>query len=139
MAQITATKLQSQTRGSNPRLKAPIPDSKLQYQLWDSNPSLKGPTPAPWLQPQHHGSNSTLMAPIPSLALGLKSRFNTPILAKHRSSAPTGPLPLSPSHLTFTNLGATGTADHLTLLRLFFIYAVIFCFIRESTNCPSVF
>ena len=27
---------------------------------------------------------------------------------------------ISPSHITYTNLGATGTADHLTLLRLLF-------------------
>ena len=35
----------------------------------------------------------------------------------HRSFAPLRPLPLSPSYLTYTKLGATGTADHLTLLR----------------------
>ena len=44
--------------------------------------------------------------------------LNAKILAQLRSSAPSGPLPLSPPHLTFTNLKATITADHLILLLL---------------------
>ena len=71
------------------------------------------------LKPQPRGSNPSLMAPL--LPRGSNPSSNAQILAQHRSSAPLGPLPLSPSHLTFTNLGATGTADHLTLLRLFIV------------------
>ena len=76
------------------------------------------------LQPQPRGSNSSLMAPL--LPRGSNPSSNAQILAQHRSSAPSGPLPLSPTHLTFTNLGATGTADHLTLLRLFLLSKMVY-------------
>ena len=56
------------------------------------------------------------------LALRLKSQSRhtdkiTPV-SQHKSSAPPGPLPHSPSHHSSTNVGATGTTDYLMLLRL---------------------
>ena len=76
-----------------------------------SNSSLEAGTAAPRLQPQPRGSNPSLMTPLQPR--GSNSSLNAQILAQHRSSAPLGPLPLSPSHLTYPNLGATGIADHL--------------------------
>ena len=44
---------------------------------------------------------------------------NSPFVWKHRSSTPLGPLPCSPHNLNHNLLRqSTGTADHLTLLRL---------------------
>ena len=48
---------------------------------------------------------------------------NPPYVWKHRSSTPLGPLPCSPLNFNHNQLRqGTGTADHLTLLRLFFIF-----------------
>ena len=81
------------------------------------NPSLKPQILALKLKSQPQSSNHSLMAQITALRLKFNPRASK--LTKHRSSAPSGPLPLSPSHITYTHIGATGTADHLTLLRLF--------------------
>ena len=48
------------------------------------------------LKSQPHGSNHSLEAQIPLLMLKFNPRASK--LTKHRSSAPLGPLPLSPSH-----------------------------------------
>ena len=68
------------------------------------------------LKSQPHGLNHSHEAQVPLLMLKFNPRASK--LTKHRLSAPSGPLPLSPSHITNTHIGATGTADHLTLLRL---------------------
>ena len=47
-------------------------------------------------------------------------------MCEHRSSTPSGPLPRSPLNFKHNLLKqGTGTADHLTLLRLFSIERVI--------------
>ena len=58
---------------------------------------------------------------MPKHPQGMFNQFFAILEHANGSLAPSGLLPFSPPHLTYTNLGATGTADHLTLLRLFIL------------------
>ena len=69
---------------------------RLKLQPQGSNHSLEAQITASWLKSQAHGSNHSLEAQIPLLMLKFNPRASK--LTKHRSSAPSGPLPISPSH-----------------------------------------
>ena len=87
----------AQIPASYTRLKAKIPASRLKYQPGGSNSSPKAPNPASRPQSQPWGSNENSIGCLPLLGR-CPSNHLTP---------------------TYTHTGATGTADHLTLLRLF--------------------
>ena len=92
-----------QPRGSNSNLKAHIPASSLKFQPKSLKSSLKPrihtqtQNPALRLNIQPHGPNFSLQAQI--VASRLQSQHKASKITKHRSSAPSGPLPLSPSHI----------------------------------------
>ena len=111
-------RLKSQPPGPNPSLKAQIPASRPKSQPWGSNSNLEAQIPVSRLKSQPQGSNPCLYAQIPAS----RPQFQPPGSNKNsighrllRGRCPS-------HHLTpsYTHLGATGTADHLTLLRLFF-------------------
>ena len=105
-AQIPAWMLKSQPQGSNRSLKAQIPASRLKSQPQGSNPGLKAQITTSRFKSQPQGSNSSLQAQIP--ALRLKSQPWSSKLAKHRSSAPLGLLPLLPPDIHINSNGGNG-------------------------------
>ena len=117
------TPLQALHWGSNSNIEAQIQASRLKSMHRGSNPSLVAQIQASWLKLQAHGSNHDLEAQI--TAQRLKSHY----LCSTSSLALQNLLSIGhrllrgrcPSHHhtpTYTHIGATGTADHLTLLRL---------------------
>ena len=77
-AQILASRLKSQPRGSNPSLEAQIPALRLKSQPQGSNPSLKAQIPASRLKSQPFGSNPSHGAQIPASRLKSQPRGSNP-------------------------------------------------------------
>ena len=101
-AQMLSSRQKSQPQGPNPSLKAQIPATKPK--------SLPNSSPMAYVSAQ--GSNPSCK----------KEKF--PNVWKHSSWAPPGPLPCSLPQLQSQLRQGTGTADHLTLLRLL-LYGLI--------------
>ena len=100
-------------------LEAQIPISKLKSQPRSSNPSILAQITASRLKSQPQGSNHSLKAQIPILMLKFKPRVSK--ISKHTSSALRGRCPSYHHTTIYTHIGAMGTADHLTFLRLQFV------------------
>ena len=116
MADILASRPKFYPQGSNFSFKAQIPPSRLKSQSLGPNPRLEAQIPVSRLKSHPRGSNHHLQAPIPAS----RPQFQPPGSNKNsighrllRGRCPS-------HHLTpsYTHIGATGTADHLTLLRL---------------------
>ena len=123
--------LKSQPGGSNSSLKAEIPALRLKSQPRSSNPSLKAQIPASGLKSQPQGSNLNFEADI--LALRLRSQLqgsnhsSNPFNLQSIGHQPLwGRCPNNHHIFTLTNLGASGTADHVMLLRLFSLPWLLF-------------
>ena len=133
--QKRASRPKSQPWGPNPNLEAQIPTLRpksqpqgpnlslqAQPQPQDSNPSLKAQISATRLKSPPLSSNPSFKDPIPYSRLKWK---------QHRSSAPLGPLPLSPPHtLIYSHRGngyrwpSNAFATILFLFRFLFLHSV---------------
>ena len=140
-AQIPASRPKSQPPGPNPSLKGQISASRPKSQPPGPNPSIQAQTPASWLKIQTKGSNPSPKTQIPVLSIGhqilwgLLTMSKYMLQASNRALSPISQLfqseknsighrllrgrcPSNHHTSTYTHIGATGTADHLTLLRL---------------------
>ena len=112
----------SKPRGSNPSLEAQTLASRLKSQPRRSTFSLAGKISAP-------GSNLNCLDQIHASMFKFQSA--------RRCQPSIGRQPLQGSHyhiLTFSKLKATGTADHLTLLRLL-VFLLVCLFIHQLVGC----
>merc|ERR1712121_624089 len=91
-----------------------------------SNPSLEAQIPASRPKSQPRGSNSSL-------------ELQNLLSIGHRLLR--GRCPSHHHTPTYTHIAATGTADHLTLLRLFLFilfFSSSFCFCLSSIHLPTL-
>ena len=108
-AQILVSRPKSYSRGQNPSLQAQIPAMKPQISAMkpqSSNSSLEAQILVSRLKSQHPGPNPSL-EPKKKISIG--------------HWPPRGRCPTNHLTPTYTHIGATGTADHLTLLQLLFL------------------
>ena len=116
-AHIPALRPKSQSWDPNPNLKAQIPTPRPRFQSLGIFALRLGFGPGSWASRLRYGPRGWGVGGCGGGGEG--GGENSPYMWKHRSLTPLGPLPCFPLNLNHSLLKqGTGTADHLTLLRL---------------------